>query len=185
MEHKKLVRNRRSYYDDYKKTASGEYIYAGPEYEFESSNGKSRKRWMLEMILLNVAALACVLVPGFMFVPGLSYCAYVVLPYAASVLLFGYMLLISMRLAAAKDSVKAWEYDKSAKVLPVATVAAVVIAAANFVCEIVFLAINGSSGQVTGAVVYMVCQAAAGAISFFAVKLARSAKWNKKPGAEI
>ena len=79
------------------------------------------------LILLDIIAFAVVLIPGFLHVPGLNYCAYVILPYAAGILLTGYLLVVLIRLAAARDSVKAWEYDRSVKVLPTATVGAVIV----------------------------------------------------------
>ena len=179
MERKKLTRSRRSYYDDYKKTASGEYIYAGPEYEFISKVGKTRKRWMLEMMLMHIAAFVAVMVPGFLRVPGLNYCAYIVLPYTAGILIFGYLLLILGRLAAAKDSVKAWEYDKSVKPLPIATAIAALISAAEIVCEIMFLAANGAGGRTFDAIIFIVCHAVAVVLTVFSLKAVKCVEWKK------
>ena len=185
MEQKKLIKNRRSYYDDYKKTASGEYVYAGPQYEFVSKNGKERKRWMLEIIILNIIAFAAVLVPGFLLVPGLNYCAYVILPYAAGILLAGYLFVVLVRLAAAKDDIKAWEYDKSVKVLPVATVFAVIVAVVALICEVVFIIANGAGGMTVGAVVFIACHAVSAAVSVFMVLHVKTAEWMKKPSENV
>ena len=180
MERKKLTRSRRSYYDDYKKTASGEYIYAGPEYEYISKNGTSRKKWMLMLILLDIIAFAVVLIPGFLHVPGLNYCAYVILPYAAGILLTGYLLVVLIRLAAARDSVKAWEYDRSVKVLPTATVGAVIVGALNVVCEIVYIAKNGAGDKLNCAIIYIVCFAVLAVLAVFMAKTVLSAEWKRK-----
>jgi len=179
MERKKMFKSRRSYYDDYKKTASGEYIYAGPEYEFTSKSGKTRKRWMLETILLSVAAFAAVIVPGFLIVPGFNN-AYVLLPYAAGILVTGYLLAILIRLASAKDTVRAWEYDKSVKPLQAATVIAVLVTAAAAVSEAVYLIGNGADGKVLGAVLFIVCEVVSAAISVLMALSVKNTEWKKK-----
>ena len=170
-------RSRRSYYDDYKKTASGEYVYTGVEYEFTSKDGKSRKVRMRELLVLSIISLIVFFVPGFLLVPGLNYCAYVLLPYAAGVLLSVYLLVITIRLAAAKDSVKAWEYDKAVKPLPVAVKALFCAAVLNIVCESIYLFTNGAGEMVLGAVIFLVCQTIGAVIGYILVRLVKKSQW--------
>ena len=170
-------RKRRSYYDDYKKTASGEYIYAGLRYEYTSKSGKTRVRWMREMLLLSFAALAAVCVPGFMLVPGLNRCAYVAMPYGADIIAAGYLFMITMRLALAKDDIKAWEYDKSIKMFPGAAVFLTVVCAINLIGEIVYVVLNGTGGRTAEFIVALVCQLAAGTFAVLIHRLAKSVKW--------
>ena len=176
----KLTKSRRSYYDDYKKTASGEYIYTGPEYEFVSKNGKKRKRWMFEMLLFDVLIFAAILIPGFLNVPGLNYCAYVVLPYVAGILVFGYLFVVLVRLAAAKESVKAWEYDKSVKPLPAAVCIGAVLCVVSILCEAVYLMINGAGGEAVNVVVFMICHIVSAAFAVLMVRSVKNVQWKRK-----
>ncbi len=182
VERKGIIQRKKriSYYDDYKKTASGEYVYTGPEFEFISKTGKERKRWMLEMLLLSALVFIAEVIPGFLHVPGLNYCAYVLLPYAAGILVAGYIFIILVRLAAAKDSVKLWEFDKSITPLPVATKALCVMGAVSVAGEIVYLAVNGVGEMIVGTVVYMVCHVIAVFVSVLMVRLVGSVEWRRK-----
>lgn len=176
----KLTKSRRSYYDDYKKIATGEYIYTGPKYEFTSKIGKARKRWMFEMLLFDILIFAVILVPGFLNVPGLNYCAYVLLPYVAGILVFGYLFVVLVRLAAAKELVKAWEYDKSIKPMPAATRIGMVVCIASILCETIYLIINGAAGAAINAVVFVVCHIVAAVLAVFMVKSVTNVQWKKK-----
>ena len=170
-------RKRRSYYDDYKKTASGEYIYAGLRYEYVSKTGKTRAAWMRDMLLMCIAAFAIVFVPGFLHVPGLNNCAYVLLPYGVGIIAAGYLVVITARLAMAKDDIKAWEYDRSIKAFPGGTVFLMIMCAANIICEIVYVALNGIGGKTAEFIIYLVCQLAAGAFALLIFRLVKSVKW--------
>ncbi|MBQ8831669.1 MAG: hypothetical protein IJ017_08720 [Oscillospiraceae bacterium] len=171
------IRKRISYYDDYKKTASGEYVYSGLRYEYESMTGKKRSVWMREILLMCIAAFAVMFPPGFMHVPGLSYCAYVLLPYGAAIIVSGYLLVIAGRLAMAKDDVKAWEYDKSIKAFPAATILLAVVSVIGIICEIIYVVLNGMNGRTLEFIVYMVCQLISGALAILISRQVKTVNW--------
>lgn len=170
-------KSKRDYLNDYKKTVNGDYIYDGAEYDYCSKSGKSRKRWLTEMAVLNVLAFICVIVPGFMLVPGMNYCWYVLLPYAAELVLLGYLLTAIIRIAWSKEPVKAWDYDKVIANLSknVKRFLAVIVIA--LICEIVYLIINGAGGHTVGAVVYLVCHAVSVASMVLMTMLTHDVEW--------
>lgn len=170
-------KSRRDYLSDYQKNVSGEYMYVGARYKFSSLSGKTRKQWMHKMLLLNIAAMIASIIPGCIRVPGMDYSAYVLLPYVVALLTTGYTLMAAIRLACAKDDVKAWEYDKSVKALPVCSKIIVVLAAIAVIGEIVYVAINGCGKFLFGTVVFLVCHLLLGVCGVLMSGHTKDAEW--------
>ena len=175
-------RSKRSYYDDYRKNASGDYIYVGALYEFRSQSGKSANRWSAEMLILSVLVFAVLFAPGFFFVPGLDHSVFVLLPYGIGVLLSGYFVVCMIRLAATRGNVKALEYDRVVHYLPRLTRAVLIIGAVAFVGEIVYVIINGVGGMVFGMIYFLVSCVISVGLSCLMVRNVKDAEWVKVSG---
>ena len=181
-ENERTKRSKRSYYDDYKKNASGDYIYMGALYEFRSQNGKSTKKWHAEMLLLSIAAFAVSLLPGFFLVPGLNHSVFVLLPYGIGILASGYLVVCMIRLAATKGNVKALEFDKVVYYLPLLVKTVMIIGIVAFVGEIIYIIINGVGGMAPGMVIFLVSCVIAVGLSYLMVRNVKNAKWIKVSG---
>lgn len=76
---------RRGYLKYYKKNADGSYTYQGNFYQLKEQAG-GLLQIKLRLWIFCGAMIAALLLPGFLNVPGLSRCAYVIIPYAAALI---------------------------------------------------------------------------------------------------
>lgn len=124
-----------------------------------------------------IAAFAVLLPPGFMHVPGLNHSAYVLLPYGIGLITSGYLIVLAVRLAMAKDDVKAWEYDKAIVRLNSLPSFLAGVSVVCILCEIIYIILNGMSGRVLEFAIYIVCQLVSGAFALLILRHAKSVIW--------
>lgn len=177
----KRFSRRREYLNDYQKDASGKYVYTGRMYAFDSKSGKSRKRAYALLWVLCAAAFGAVLGCGFLYVPGMLGCAYVLLPYAAGLIAAGSVLWCVINLTAAGDPMERYEYETTVEKLPGRTAAAFICAAAALLGEIIYLIINGAEGySVVHTIIFIALQCIAGGAAFGVRKLFAKLEWKEK-----
>lgn len=133
----------REYLSDYRKDASGKYVYTGKLYVYGSENGRTRGRAYTELWILSLAAFAAVIACGFMYVPGMTRCAYVLIPYAAGLLSGGSILWGVINLTVGGDPMERMDYESTVVKIPGRASACAVCTAITGICEAVYLILNG------------------------------------------
>lgn len=133
----------RQYLDDYQKDASGKYVYTGALYAYGSGNGKTRRRAYAELWGLSIAAFVAVIACGFMYVPGMTRCAYVLIPYAAGLFTGGSVLWGVINLTAGGNPMERMDYETTVTKIPGRAAACAVCTAVTVICEAVYLILNG------------------------------------------
>ena len=180
---KRVKKNRWSYLDDFRRTASGEYIYIGPTYCFQGEDHVRRqgvRRWGI----LAVGMTVCASLGGFILAPGTANCAYILIPYVLAFLSACSVLWGFVRLAAGKDPLRSYVYEATVKQFPLRTILTAVGAAGTLVGEVCYVALNGTQGLVAGMAVLLVSEAAALALALLWRPLGRDMKWEYREGAE-
>ena len=180
---KRVKKNRWSYLDDFRRTASGEYIYIGPTYCFQGEDHVRRqgvRRWGI----LAVGMTVCTSLGGFILAPGTANCAYILIPYVLAFLSACSVLWGFVRLAAGKDPLRSYVYEATVKQFPLRTILTAVGAAAALVGEVVYVALNGTEGRTVGMVLFLVSEAATLVLALLWRPLGRDMKWEYREGAE-
>ena len=132
-EQKKRVKKKRwSYVNDFRRTASGEYIYIGPTYCFQGES-HIRKQGILRWGILAVGMAVCAVLGGFILAPGTANCAYVLIPYVLAFISACSVLWGFVRLAAGKDPLRSYVYEATVKQFPLRTILTAVGAAGALV----------------------------------------------------
>ena len=139
-------KNRRAYLDDFHKDLSGQYFYDGPLYGYVE-NGKSRKRLLQELWGLCVLMIGAVIGVGFTPAPGVSSWAFVVLPYAVSLVGAVSVLWAMAQLATGKDPMREYVYEASVEKIPLRALLTAIAAGLSFVGEVVFVILYGAFGR--------------------------------------
>lgn len=155
-----IGKKRREYLNQFHRTASGEYVYSGEHYTFQSQ-GKSRRRAMTELWLSCTVAVAAVVAGGCIPAPGVGNCAYVLIPYVAAVIAAVSGIWSLGQLTAGGDPLRAYVYDDTVKKLPLRLILTAVFAGVSCLGEGLFLLLNGGQGKTGFAVLFLVLEAAA------------------------
>ena len=180
---KRVKKNRWSYLDDFRRTASGEYIYIGPTYCFQGEDHVRRqgvRRWGI----LAVGMTVCASLGGFILAPGTANCAYILIPYVLAFLSACSVLWGFVRLAAGKEPLRGYVYDATVKQFPLRTILTAAGAAAALVGEVVYVALNGTEGRTVGMVLFLVSEAATLVLALLWRPFGREMKWSFKDRAE-
>lgn len=173
-----LGKKRRSYLDQFHKSASGEYIYAGDHYAY-STTRKSRKRALAELWLFCGGAAAATLAGGCTPAPGISRCGYVILPYMAS-LIAAFSLIWTMgQLAAGGDPLRAYVYEVTVKKLPHRAMITAVLSGLTIVGEGIYLVLNGAAGRTGFAALFLLLEAAAAVLAVLSKVSVSKLSWTK------
>ncbi len=150
----KKRKGRRAYLNDFQKDEKGQYVYQGTLYEWKGEKGTLHRELMV-LWGLCIAMLASLLAAGCVDAPGAMNAAYVVLPFAVS-LIFGISAGWGLwRLSLGGSPLRSYIYEQSAGRLPgrlAGTMLGAGLAAAG---EIVFLFRNGLRGKLTESLLFM------------------------------
>lgn len=153
MEKRRPMRGKNSYLDDFHLNLAGEYIYEGAFYAC-GTKGAEQKQLRVRLWALSALALLSVLAGGFLPVPGMQGCAYVLLPYAAELLAAVSVIWAFGKLGRNWDSVREYTYERSVTVLPHRTALTAVFSLIGIVAESIYLLVSGAQGQMLFAVIY-------------------------------
>lgn len=184
MEEKKKTsrKGRRAYLDDFRRTVDGEYIYIGATYIFQGEK-QARKQGLIRWGLLAAGMVAFAMVGGCIRAPGTVGCAYVLLPYALSILAAFSVLWGYVRLAKGGEPLRAYVYDATVQQFTLRTVLTAVGAAGSVLGELIYVILNGTQGMVLGMIVFLVSQAAVLALALLWRPLGRDMTWERQEGA--
>ena len=133
----------REYLVDYQKDSNGKYVYTGILYEYASADGKTRARAYAELWILSIAAFAAVIACGFLYVPGMTGCAYVLVPYAAGLLTAGSVLWGVINLTAGGNPMERMDYESTVMKIPGRAAACAVCTGITMIGEILYIILNG------------------------------------------
>ena len=132
---KKKSRGRRAYLDDFRRSASGEYIYTGAYYS--RSGGYSRREhlarlWPAGAVLIAAAvARGCIPVAG--MAGGTLHSLYVLIPYLCELICAVSVVWALVRLSANPEPLREYVHSATAAILPLRSAFAAAFAAAAFV----------------------------------------------------
>lgn len=169
---------RKSYLDDFQKTASGEYVYNGALHSY-AGEGLSRTRALTVLWMLTLAVALSALGSGFVSAPGSVGCFYVVLPNALAIVMAGSLVWLMCRLTAGGDPMRDYVYKATVAQFKPRGCAAAAISAAAVGGELVYLLLHGPEGKGRAAALYLLFQSLESALALGWVWWAKRLKWSK------
>lgn len=137
MAEKKKRRRPRSYLDDFKKDASGNYVYRGDVYKY-SGGEKSFRRLGWELIAVSAVIAAAVIGAGFSDTPAMLNCFYVIIPYIAEVAFAALSVWAVIRIVYGGEELRSYVYKHSVRAIPWRTTALIIAAGAGAAAITVF-----------------------------------------------
>lgn len=174
----KKRRNKRAYLDDFHRDLSGNYNYDGPLYSYIQTEGaKTRKQHLIYLWVLSAGTTVAALVMGFLMVPGLNRCAYVILPYALCLMASFSVCWALWQMTTYGEKLREYVYEASVEKLPFRTLLTLIGSAAFLVGETVYLILNGAGGYGIFAVIGYIIMAAITAAMALSLKEQRGAQW--------
>ena len=157
----------RNYLNDYKMTASGEYIYTGKRY-VPTVDGYNRKVRILLLLSLLIASL--VIGSGYIDGAGMINSFYVILPFIAEVGCVFFLLWNTIRLVTAKSEIKEYVYTSVMKKIPDASKALMFFSAFSAAASVVFFILNRRTISFDYTVLYPVIKLVVIAVDYFFIR---------------
>lgn len=179
MAEKKKRSGRRAYLDNFRRSASGEYIYTGDYYTYINSGGKPRKRALAELWAPAAACAAASLASGCLSANGAGNCIYVLLPYILELALAASVVWGMAKLSSGGDPIREYVYEASVPKLPRRAAACAIFALAGLVGEGVFLLLHGFGGKTAATLVYLALKLAAASIAMVFRGNIKRFEWQK------
>ncbi len=139
--HKNWYQRSHAYLDDFRRTVSGEYIYAGDMHRFDGD--KPLKKSVLKYILLSAVSFVLIVACGCFRVAGMNACAYVLLPYTAGLILNAIALWAVCRLSFSSNPVRDYVYKATVPRFSRCSMFSLICFVVTLIGDIVFVAING------------------------------------------
>lgn len=140
-------RKRRSYLNDFRRTAGGEYIYNGKVFSLQSH---SYPFLLKRFFLYGCGAFLFVLAAGFLPGAGMDSTFYVLLPFAAAVGFTGSLVWAYLRLQFADRPVRAYVYKGAVRSVPRRCLFSAITLSLKMCCQIVFLILNKKAEPLWG-----------------------------------
>ncbi|MBR6312315.1 MAG: hypothetical protein IKR51_05000 [Oscillospiraceae bacterium] len=176
MSDKKKSRGRRAYLEDFRRSASGEYIYSGAHYS--RRGGLSRSGHLARLWPAGAVLIACAAARGFIPVAGMAggtlASFYVIVPYICELLCAVSVVWALVRFSANPEPLREYVYRATAEILPVRAAFAAAFAAAALIGEIVFFATHGWEG-----LPLIALPAAACAAALLVRRFSKAQQWEK------
>lgn len=167
---------KRSYLNDFQKTADGSYVYTGDTWQADPAR---RKKGLIRLWALAVPLLAASVVPGCLEAPGLGNCAYVLLPYVFGLVSALYLAYVLIRLCAGGDPMRDYVYLQTVARMDGYAALPMVGGILSAVGLTVYLIRNGAGGQAPEAAACYACFALQAGLSW-AIRACRiSSIWTK------
>lgn len=148
------------YLKNFVKDEKGEWQYRGDHYRYAGSD-EEQKRMRKRLLVLAAAAFAGGLGGGLITAPGTLGTWYVILPLALTFLMTGFVLYKSVSLFFARSVLRDYDYKSLVGTAILQNLAAMVLAASAGLAECVYLVLNGAENNAAGAVLFLLCEAAA------------------------
>lgn len=139
----KFLTDRRSYLNQFQRTAAGEYIYTGKTYAY-SDTVRSRRQTLARYWTPAAVMLATAVGQGCIPASGMRNCVYVLLPFLISLLCAISAVWALVKLSTSKEPLREYVYTSTVPVLPVRSMFAAIFAGATFLGECIFVLIHGT-----------------------------------------
>lgn len=180
MSDKKKSRGRRAYLEDFRRSASGEYIYSGAYYS--RRGGFSRSEHLARLWPAGAVLILCAAARGFVPVAGMAggtlASLYVIVPYICELLCAVSVVWALVRLSANSEPLREYVYRATAEILPVRAAFAAAFAAAALIGEVVFFATHGPHG-----LPLIALHAAACAAALLVRRFSKAQQWERAEGS--
>lgn len=162
----------------FSKNAAGKYVYSGAYYRYDTPE-RPRKRALRELWVCCILAAAAGLAAGCVPAPGLTKCAYVMIPYLVGLVAACSMIWSVGQLAAGGDPLREDVYDTTVKRLP--RRAAVTGAADGLAVlgEAIYLVRVGAGENAASAAVFLALELAAVLAALGIVRRMGKTTWTK------
>lgn len=173
---KNMFQRRHAYLDDFRKTVSGEYVYAGKLYSYAGE--KTKNSALLRILPFAIIPFLIILACGFFHVSGMSSCAYVLLPYTVAVIISAVALWAFVHLMITKEPIRHYIFKETVPRFRRCALLTLIFSAATLIGDIVYVSINGFLTYRTGTIVFMILHVIAIACAVFSFTSFRKIKWN-------
>ena len=165
------------YWNDYLKDtcleANGEYTYTGAHYDLKGSKAAAIKALIMAggMMLISI-------IGGIMPATGAMDTFYVILPYATTVALSGFLLYYNLKWVHwGGVHLRKYVYEKTIPRIPKVSMAVTIAAFLTLVMEIFHLIRYGMGDYPKGAIVLLICVAVTGVIGIFLFRHVKGLEW--------
>ncbi|MGM9521395.1 MAG: hypothetical protein ACI3VB_02835 [Oscillospiraceae bacterium] len=174
----KKRRGRRAYLDDFVKNAAGEYVYTGAHYSL--SGGKAAFKKAAALICAASAVIAGLIIAcGCIPAAGMDNCFYVIIPYAAGLISAGSVVWAACRLASGGNPMREYVYEATVLKLPLRCTVIFAFSILTFLCDVLFLILNGFDGKMTATIIFLAFELASGAASMWLKAYILGLSWSK------
>lgn len=170
-------KKRQSRLSHYQQTASGELIYTG-DYQTYVDRGTSRKKLLIELWCLAIAAGGCLLAGGFLPVESFRGCGYVLLPYMVALLSTVAVLWYLGELTGGGEPLKTYIYESTVLRIPRLAVLSALGAVLCVLGQAVRCAGNGSCSQAE--LLFLLLEAVGALLQLTLRRILRNAQWRKQ-----
>ena len=175
-------KKRYSYLDDYKKGMDGKYVYYGRHYVYKGEMPIRQYKWMLGLTCILLTALY--IAGGFQNAGIIWNRWYVILPYAAEVLVVFLFIWKSLSLILEKVPVKKHIYEKTVPWFRPLGIILAVLCALSVIGTVICMAANPQDIRMTGCIVYLVTKALMTGIGILLAVKIRNYPWEPDPSEE-
>lgn len=179
MSEKKKRGNRREYLNDFKMNSAGSYEYSGRMMGYDTP-AAPRAKALAALWVLCGGMLVLAFASGCLQASGIDHCAYVLLPYAAEVVLGGTVCWALGRLTLAGDPIREYVYKQTAEKLPRRMAAAMIFCGITLGGEALYLILNGAGEKTLGTIIFIIMQCICLAVLVFARKIMLGLRWTKQ-----
>ena len=174
---KPLLPRRYAYLDDFQKTVTGEYIYTGDL--FKMAGDKPMRKVIGGFVPFSAIVFVIIFVCGCFRVSGMSSCAYVLLPYCASIITSGVALSAILRLTFAEVPVRNYVFKPTVPRFKTCILLSAIFCCITFLGDILYIIIHGFSGYVLGTVIFLATHVIAILLLYFCRRKFMLIKWNR------
>ena len=168
MAEQKKKRGKRAYLDDFYLDLSGNYVYRGKMYHY--TGALPRKTALIRAWAFAGAALAALIINGFLPVPALNGCFYVVVPYVGGLIAGCSVVWALGRITAAGSELREYVYKETAAQLPMRCMLCAVFSAAAAAGQLLYLFLN-KAGESVGLMVLFTALQIIATVSAYKLKI--------------
>lgn len=156
--------------------SAGNYEYSGRMLSYDTP-AVPRAKALAALWLLCGGMLVLAFASGCLQASGIDHCAYVLLPYAAEVVLGGTVCWALGRLTLAGDPIREYIHKQTAEKLPRCMAAAAIFALVTLAGEVLYLILNGAGEKLAGTIVFVIMQCVCLAALVAARKIMLGLRW--------
>ncbi|MBR1811211.1 MAG: hypothetical protein IJ766_06145 [Clostridia bacterium] len=171
--------SRRTYLNDFKRDASGRYIYRGRYLAFDGAE-KRRKRLLAKLCVLAFVSVLAVIGAGSLDTAGMDNTFYVLIPYMGEIAFTAALVWATVRLCISGEPLREYIYKATVDRLPKLGFALAISAAVTLICAGIYLTLNGFGGKAVLCVTYLLLQIVIIFVSFLHIKALKKARWNSE-----